>query len=127
MNKFISEDHVLPRPVDRLPEYAHAKSRQALAERMVDAFKTSASSATAIAGAVVDPSAVRKAIGDPLDPETEKIAVPGGTLLGIRAGAFGATGDARSTKPAYWCRRADIPLQLSPGRALRIQNSGARS
>jgi hypothetical protein len=88
VNKFISEDHVLPRPVDRLPEYAHAKSRQALAERIADAFKTSASSATAIASAVVDPSAVRKAIGDPLDPETEKIAVPGGTLLGIRASVW---------------------------------------
>ncbi len=84
MTKLSVEDHVLPRPVERLPDYAHAKSRQSLAERLVDAFKLSPSSASAIAGAIVDPSAVRKAIGDPVDPETEKIAVPGGTLLGIR-------------------------------------------
>ena len=84
MNKFVVEDHVLPRPVERLPDYAHAKARQALAERIVDAFKLSQPSADAISSAVVDPSAVRKAIGDPSDPETEKIAVPGGTLLGIR-------------------------------------------
>ena len=88
MNKFAFENHVLPRPVERLPEYAHAKARQALAERIVDAFGLSTASATAIANAVVDPSAVRKAIGDPADPETEKIAVPGGTLLGIRTSVW---------------------------------------
>jgi hypothetical protein len=84
MNKALIEDHVLPRPVERLPDYAHAKSRQTLADRLVDAFSMSHSSATAIANAVVDPSEVRKAIGEPSDPEIEKIAVPGGTLLGIR-------------------------------------------
>src|SRR4029077_2058964 len=29
-------------------------------------------------------SAVRKGIGEPTDPQTEEIAVPGGTLLGVR-------------------------------------------
>ena len=56
MNKFLSDDHVLPRPVERLPEYAHGKARQALADRIIDAFDLSQSSATAIANAVVDPS-----------------------------------------------------------------------
>jgi len=84
MNKILTEDHVLPRPVERLPDFAHAKSRQTLAERLIDAFALSSPSATAIANAVVDPSEVRKAIGEPSDPEVEKIAVPGGTLLGIR-------------------------------------------
>lgn len=79
-----SEESVLPRPVEPLPEYANARSRQALVERLIAAFKLSLESSTAIANAVVDPSAVRKAVGDPEDPEVEEIAVPGGTLLGIR-------------------------------------------
>jgi hypothetical protein len=86
--KSTSEHHVLPRPVERLPDYAHAKARQTLAERLVEAFGLSEVSATVIANAVVDPSEVRKAIGDPTDPETEKIPVPGGTLLGIRTAVW---------------------------------------
>lgn len=88
MNKFAAEDHVLPRPVERLPEYAHAKARQALAEKLIDAFSLPPSAANAIANAVVDPADVRKSIGDPAEPETEKIAVPGGTLLGIRTSVW---------------------------------------
>ena len=85
MQKVFSEDHVLPRPVERLPEYAHAKARQTLASRIVDAFGLSTEAASTIANAVVDPTAVRKSIGEPADPEVEEIAVPGGgTLLGIR-------------------------------------------
>jgi hypothetical protein len=79
-----SEESVLPRPVEPLPEYANARSRQALAERLNSAFGLSPESSSAIANAVVDPTAVRKAIGDPEDPEVEEISVPGGTLLGIR-------------------------------------------
>ncbi|MBF6568065.1 MAG: hypothetical protein IVW54_04215 [Candidatus Binataceae bacterium] len=51
---------------------------------MVAAFGLPEDDASAIANAVVDPSAVRKSIGEPADPEAENIAVPGGTLLGIR-------------------------------------------
>ena len=75
---------LLPRPVERLPDYAHAKARQTLAERLVDAFHLSRSAADTVANGVVDPSEVRKAIGDPDAPEVERIAVPGGTILGIR-------------------------------------------
>jgi len=88
MNKFASDEHVLPRPVERLPEYAHAKARQTLADKLIEAFKQTPATANAIANAVVDPAAVRKSIGDPADPETEKIAVPGGTLLGIRTSVW---------------------------------------
>jgi hypothetical protein len=84
MKIMFSDGHVLPRPVERLPEYAHAKARQALAERIVGAFGLSSLAASAIANAVVDPSAVRKNIGEPTDPQVEAISVPGGTLLGIR-------------------------------------------
>lgn len=94
MIKLMSDDHVLPRPVERLPDYAHAKARQSLAEKIVDAFKLSEASATAIANAVVDPSEVRKSIGDTTDPDVEKIPVPGGTLLGIRTSVW-----ARRTMP----------------------------
>lgn len=83
-----SEESVLPRPVEPLPDYANARSRQALVERLVGAFKLSPESSTAIANAVVDPSAVRKAVGAPEDPEVEEIAVPGGTLLGIRTSVW---------------------------------------
>lgn len=84
MKKIYSEDHVLPRPVEHLPEYANARSRQALGDRVVNAFSLSEEAASAIANAVVDPSAVRKSIGEPTDPQVEEISVPGGTLLGIR-------------------------------------------
>lgn len=86
--------HVLPRPVERLPEYAHAKARQTLAERLRDAFKLSEASASAIANAVVDPSDVRASIGGADDPDVERIPVPGGTLLGIRTSVW-----ARRTMP----------------------------
>jgi len=94
MVKIPSDDHVLPRPVERLPEYAHAKARQSLAEKIIEAFSLSEASAAAIANAVVDPSEVRKAIGDPADPDVERIPVPGGTLLGIRTSVW-----ARRTMP----------------------------
>ncbi|MFT3728621.1 MAG: hypothetical protein QM759_12425 [Terricaulis sp.] len=81
-------DYVLPRPVGVLPEYAHAKARQTLAERLADAFGLSGPAALAIANAVVDPSEVRKSIGEPDDPDVERIAVPGGTLLGIRTSVW---------------------------------------
>lgn len=84
MNTSNLEDHILPRPVEVLPEFANAQARRNLAERLTLAFGLSAATATAIANAVVEPSAVRKAIGEPNDPTFEKIAVPGGTLQGIR-------------------------------------------
>lgn len=85
MSKFFSvEEQVLPRPVERLPEYANAKARRTLAERLTTIFALSDAAADAIANAVVDPSAVRKSIGDPEDPQVELIPVPGGTLKGIR-------------------------------------------
>jgi hypothetical protein len=86
--------HILPRPVERLPEYAHAKARQTLAERLTDAFKLSEASASAIANGVVDPSEVRASIGAADDPDVERIPVPGGTLLGIRTSVW-----ARRTMP----------------------------
>jgi hypothetical protein len=88
MNKYATADHVLPRPVETMPEYAHAKSRQTLAERIVDAFGLSDASASTIANAVVDPTEVRKSIGEPTDPDVEKIPVPGGMLLGIRTSVW---------------------------------------
>lgn len=78
------DDHVLPRPVERLPDFANVKARQALADRLYDAFGLSMASAAAIANAVVDPSGVRRSIGEPSEPDVERIPVPGGTLLGIR-------------------------------------------
>lgn len=84
MAKTPIDDHVLPRPVERLPDYAHAKSRQSLADRLQDAFGLESQSAATIADAIVDPTEVRRSIGEPSDPDVERIPVPGGTLLGIR-------------------------------------------
>jgi hypothetical protein len=86
-NKYAIE-YVLPRPAERLPEYAHAKARQTLTERLIDAFGLSQVSASTIANAVVDPSEVRKSIGEPTDPDVEKIPVPGGTLFGVRTSVW---------------------------------------
>lgn len=84
MNKS-NDIQVLPRPVEVLPEYAAAAARNNLAARLTEAFKLSERSARAIANAVVDPSAVRRGLGgDQASPNAERIAVPGGTLLGLR-------------------------------------------
>jgi hypothetical protein len=88
MNNSSAEEHVLPRPVTALPDFASAQARRSLTEKIVASFHLSSGSAAAIANCVVDPAAVRKAIGDPEDPEVEKIAVPGGTLLGIRTSVW---------------------------------------
>ena len=94
-----SDDHVLPRPVEALPEYANARSRQALIERLQAAFHLSDEAAAAIAIAVVNPSEVRKTIGEADNPGVEEIAVPGGILLGVRT--------------SIWARRA-IPDPRNP-------------
>src|SRR5205823_2040749 len=44
--------------------------------------------ADAISNAVVDPSAVRRSIGEQAEPRVEEIAVPGGMLLGIRTSVW---------------------------------------
>jgi hypothetical protein len=79
-----SDDNILPRPVEVLPEYAHARSRQALAEKLTAAFNLSETAASIISNAVVDPSDVRRAMGEPTDPGVERLPVPGGVLLGLR-------------------------------------------
>lgn len=94
MASLATDDHVLPRPVERLPEYANAKARQNLADKIIETFALSKVSATAIANAVVDPAEVRKSFHEPSNPDVEKISVPGGTLLGIRTAVW-----ARRTMP----------------------------
>lgn len=84
MSKASQVKHVFPRPVEPLPEYANVQARRNLAEKLSTAFGLAPEYASAIANAVVDPAAVRKAIGDPHDPEVERLPVPGGTLLGVR-------------------------------------------
>ncbi|HEY1562561.1 MAG TPA: hypothetical protein VGF71_16960, partial [Caulobacteraceae bacterium] len=114
MTKVYSEDHILPRPVERLPDYANAQARRNLADKIVEAFNLSPESATAIANAVVDPSAVRKSIGDPSDPEVEKIAVPGGTLQGVRTQVWArrVMPDPRNPRTLPWRRH---PFAVDPG------------
>ncbi len=84
MKKSKYNDHVLPRPVEKLPELANASARKTLAGKLVEAFGLSEEAAKVISDAVIDPSTVRKNIGDPSDPQVEFIPVPGGTLMGVR-------------------------------------------
>lgn len=79
-----NEIHALPRPVEALPDYAASSSRNTLASRLTEATSLSEEAARCIGNTVVDPSSVRKTIGEPKTPNFERIAVPGGTLLGIR-------------------------------------------
>lgn len=71
---------VLPRPVTTLPTPAIAAATSKLAEKLTDHFTLSDAAAQALAAAVVDPSTVRKAVETP-----ERLPVPGGTLLAVRA------------------------------------------
>lgn len=77
------DDHVLPRPVDRIPAYANAKARGNAVAKLTDLFGLSEQSARSFADAAVNPAELRKAAEAP-----ERIPVPGGTILGIRAGAW---------------------------------------
>lgn len=81
--KTAGEDHVLPRPVSRLPAYANAKARANAAAKLTDLFGLSDQAARAFADAAVDPAELRKAAETP-----ERIPVPGGTILGVRASAW---------------------------------------
>ncbi len=110
----LNDTPVLPRPVEALPEYAHAAARKTLGDKLVEAFGLSRGAAMAIADGVVDPAAVRKSIGEPSDPNAEHIAVPGGVLLGIRTTVWArkAVPDARNprTLPAR-----KHPFAVDPG------------
>ena len=89
MKKFFStNEHVLPRDLESLPPYAKADARRNLAEKLVAVFAMSEAAAEAIAKTVVDPSAVRRSIGEQAEPRVEEIAVPGGILLGIRTSVW---------------------------------------
>jgi hypothetical protein len=83
MSKTTRDEHVLPRPVDRLPDYANAKARANAATKLTDLFGLSSVAGRAFADAAVDPAELRKAAEAP-----ERIPVPGGTILGIRANAW---------------------------------------
>jgi hypothetical protein len=84
MHQHYQGDHVFPRPVDALPDFAPTRTRRALAERVIAAFGLSEAAGTAVSSAVVDPSAARHQIGEPTNPTYEEIPVPGGTVYGIR-------------------------------------------
>ena len=104
----------LPRRVELLPDYAAASARKSLADKLTEAFALSRGAAMSIANAVVDPATVRKGLGEPSDPNAERIAVPGGTLLGIRTPVWArkAVPDARNprTLPAR-----KHPFAIEPG------------
>ena len=80
MNAPITVETVLPRPAEPLPSPALASATRKLTDKLIDLFKMSDEAAQAFALAVVDPSAARKAAENP-----ERLAVPGGVILAVRA------------------------------------------
>jgi hypothetical protein len=70
---FTANDEVLPWPVERLSEYAHAKARRTFDEKLMATFHHS----EAAANAVVDPSEVCKSLGDPSDHQVTPVASVG--------------------------------------------------
>ena len=124
MAKPAVDDHVLPRPVERLPDYAHAKARQSLAERLNQAFGLTSWSAAAIADAIVDPSEVRRSIGEPSDPDVERIPVPGGTLLGIRTQVWARRLMPDPRNPRTLPSRKH-PFAVEPGSGAEYPGSGS--
>jgi len=109
-----SEESVLPRPVEALPDYANARSRQTLVDKLKAAFLLSDEAATTIANAVVDPAEVRKTIGEPTDPGVEEISVPGGTLLGIRTSVWARKAIPDPRNPRILPARRH-PFAVDPG------------
>lgn len=79
-SKTLTDDHVLPRPVDRLPSYAHAGARRTAASKLEVAFGLDPSAASCIADAVVDPSELRRSMESPF-----RMAVPGGVVVAVRS------------------------------------------
>src|SRR6266545_2970712 len=80
MNASVAVESVLPRPVEPLPSPALAAATRKLADKLIDLFNMSEEAAHAFALAVVDPSAARRAAESP-----ERLLVPGGVILAIRA------------------------------------------
>jgi hypothetical protein len=78
--KTAADDHVLPRPVDRLPSYAQAPARRAAATKLEATFSLDPAAAGCIADAVVDPSELRRSIESPV-----RLAVPGGVVVAVRS------------------------------------------
>jgi hypothetical protein len=74
---------VLPRPVEQLPSPALATATRKLADKLTDLFNMGEEAAQAFALAVVDPSTVRRVVETP-----ERLPVPGGVLLAVRAEAW---------------------------------------
>lgn len=78
-------DHIRPRPVSRIPDFAPAPARKRTAETLETAFGLSPESARAVADAIVDHGQARDSIRNP-----ERRRVPGGELIMVAADAWSA-------------------------------------
>jgi hypothetical protein len=105
----IRDDHVLPRPVERLPDYANAKARTNAAAKLTGLFGLFEPAARVFANAAVDPAELRKAADSP-----ERIPVPGGTILGIRASAWSRSVMPDPRNPRIGPARRH-PFAVNPG------------
>ncbi len=105
------DDHVLPRPVERLPEYANARARTNAAQKLEELFELGPEAARLIADAAIDPAELRKVAEAP-----ERIPVPGGTLLGLRTAAWARRVSPDPRNPRLGPSRRH-PFAVDPGTA----------
>ena len=79
MSKVSADDHVLPRPVEPLPDYAISRARASASEKLVEKYKLAPEAAQCLADAAVDPAEFRQSMDHPV-----RMSVPGGTILCVR-------------------------------------------
>lgn len=108
MAKTIDET-LLPRPPQLLEVPALAPAVRRAAERLQEQFNLSVDAAEALASAVVDPAAIRKAADNP-----EELYVPGGTLYGLRARVWTRRVMPDPRNPRVGPARRH-PIAVSPG------------
>ena len=102
MNQFAERrPYLLSRPLSVCPNMLMPRRASPSPTRSLTRFACRKNSASAIANAVVDPSEVRKYIGDPNDPDVEKIPVPGGLCLAIRTSVWARSDNAGPPQPSH--------------------------
>ncbi|MFF3722038.1 hypothetical protein ACFYYM_06625 [Streptomyces erythrochromogenes] len=116
-SQFAAGETVLPRPVEVLPIPALAAATRKLADKLMERFRMKEPAALALAQAAVDPSAARQAAESP-----ERLPVPGGLILAIRAEVWARNivPDPRNPRTGP-SRRHPVSDMIGKGEATRFR------
>ncbi|KOV28637.1 hypothetical protein ABZY83_27445 [Streptomyces virginiae] len=114
---FAAGETVLPRPVEVLPTPALAVATKKFADKLTERFHMKEPAAVALAQAAVDPSAARQAAESP-----ERLPVPGGLILAIRAEVWARSivPDPRNPRTGP-SRRHPVSDMIGKGEATRFR------